>query len=252
MKIRSKINPAYSHLENFIRALPDIFDTSGEVLFSRRNEIRLIENAGLKLVIKNFRTISTANKITFSVTHVTKARKAYENSVRIEQLGIHTPTPVGYVDIYRRGFLMASYFIYLYTPYKSAGTFFDLPYNESEEPLKAFAQFTYRIQKLGIFHNDYNLGNVLYSVDKSKYDFNMVDINRVRFHPYSFKRGMKNLCRLYLPVEKLCLVGSEYSRAAGTDEINTISGLFYYMAKFQSRNRLKGQFKNILRHKKQV
>ena len=39
------INPSHKHLEPFIRRLPLLYDTEGEVIYKSRNEVRLFHAA---------------------------------------------------------------------------------------------------------------------------------------------------------------------------------------------------------------
>lgn len=249
MKTTSVTNPVYCELEGFIRGLPETIENLGSVMFSRRNEIRLTEVSGHKLVIKSFRRINVISRALFAVTGVTKARMAYENALRLLEKGISTPDPVGFTDIFRNGLAAESYYVCLFTDATPAAQLFSAPLDESIAPLKAFARFTFLMHSKGVFHEDYNLGNVFYTAEENGYQFSLVDINRVRFYEYSFSRGLKNLRRLYLPDERLNIIGTEYALASRMEVASTVGLLFQYQEKFRSRIAMKTAVKKIIRKK---
>jgi tRNA A-37 threonylcarbamoyl transferase component Bud32 len=105
-----------------------------------------------------------------------------------------------------------SYFVSLYINCKPTKELFSLPIDECKPALAEFAKFTYRLHKLGIFHGDYGLNNVLYSEAPGGYNFCLIDNNRMRFRMYSQKRAMKNLSRIHLSLEQYAVLASEYAK----------------------------------------
>jgi predicted unusual protein kinase regulating ubiquinone biosynthesis (AarF/ABC1/UbiB family) len=131
---------------------------------------------------------------------------------------------------------------------------FSLPLSESEEAIKIFARFTYQLQRSGLFHDDYNTGNVLYYFNGSDYKFTLIDNNRLRFINYSFRAGIKNLKRLNIPVDKLGVFSAEYANAAHSNEIMTLSAIARNRLLFRYRVYFKQWFKkhNVINGLKKV
>jgi serine/threonine protein kinase len=62
--------------------------------------------------------------------------------------------------------------------------------------LTDFARFTADLHQKGIFHKDYTPGNILFGKVGDHYEFELVDLNRMKFGKVSLKDGYKNLHRL--------------------------------------------------------
>ena len=57
------------------------------------------------------------NRVAYSWFRKSKASRAYENAVRISQLGFDTPAPIAYLETYTNGLLHDTYFVSLQCPY---------------------------------------------------------------------------------------------------------------------------------------
>jgi hypothetical protein len=144
------------------------------------------------------------------------------------QKGITSPQSVAYINCYRYGMLYRSYYVSLHTNYLPLTEILHLPITEAEPALKALARFIYHVHKTGIFHKDLTIRNILYLYKDHQYDFSLIDNNRMRFYPYSFKRGMNNLRRLALPVETVGIIAAEYARQAHVDEILALNAIVFF------------------------
>jgi hypothetical protein len=82
-----------------------------------------------------------------------------------------------------------------------------------DEILRQWVRFTYeKLHKNGIFHLDYSQGNTLITkTDDGKYEFSIVDLNRMTFGPISFEKGLSNFCRLGVDRSTLELIAREYA-----------------------------------------
>jgi hypothetical protein len=123
--------------------------------------------------------------------------------------------------------LNKSFYVSVFTRYLPLKELFDLPVTEAEQALKAFARFIYRVHTEGVFHKDLTIRNVLYIHIGNKYDFSLIDNNRMRFHRYTFKRGMHNLNRLMLPVETIGIIAAEYAHLAAVSEVRTLNAMLF-------------------------
>lgn len=247
MKTEVFVNPNFSYLTNFIKQIPESFNEIGNELHNGRNEVRLVDVNGLKIIVKYFKRITWANRLIFATIRKTKAQRAFEHSILLLKSGFSSPVPVAYVDVYKKGLLFKSFYISLYTDYKPIKQLFSLPIAESEEALKAFSRYTYRLHRAGIFHDDYNLSNVLYSYNGHEYDFSLIDNNRMRFRRYSYGRGIRNLERLKIPVDRMGIIAAEYARESHASDIHILNAMIFYRLQYLFRVSFKKKFKALVR-----
>lgn len=228
MKTEIFVNPNFSHLTEFINKIPDDFDSIGIEIHHGRNEVRKVNLFNLHLTIKYFKKITLANRLIFATIRKSKARRAYEHSKLLIQKGITSPEPIAYINCYRFGLLYKSFYISLFTTYKPLKELLNLPISVSEEGLKAFARFTFRLQNAGILHDDYTIDNVLYDKIGNRYDFSLIDNNRMRFRKFSYARGLKNLERLKVTVDKMGIIAAEYAREANESDLRTLNAMVFF------------------------
>lgn len=236
MKTELFVSPAYSYLRDFIQQIPDDFPHLGDEIYVGRNDVHLVGVQNDILAIKYFKRLTLANRYIFATFRKPKARRAYEYSRVLLNKGITSPEPVAYISCFNYGKLCQDYYVSLYTNYAPVIDFLKLPVTESEQALKALARFIYRVHQEGVFHQDLTTRNILYSYVGNHYDFSLIDTNRMRFHPYTFKRGMQNLSRLSLPVETIGIVAAEYARVAMVNEVRTLNAMVF--ARWRSRIRI--------------
>lgn len=166
------INPKYTFLTDFVRQLeiPGNFFKmdSCTILHDGRNKIALYDIEGVKIVVKSFGHISLPNKIIYGRFRKSKAQRAYEFAVKLKQAGISTPEEVAYIEVRRGGLLSESFYISLYTDYKSMLPLF---YKRTLTPeefshitplLDSLSQFLHKVHQAGVLHNDLNYTNILY------------------------------------------------------------------------------------------
>lgn len=227
MKTEIYIHPSFSNLGDFIQQIPEQFSSMGDEVYNGRNDVRFVSVKGVILAIKYFKRITLANRYIFATVRKSKARRAFEHSELMIQKGITSPQPVAYINCYQYGMLYRSYYVSLHTNYLPLLEILLLPIKEAEPALKAFARFIYRVHQAGIFHKDLTIRNLLYLYEDHQYDFSLIDTNRMRFHPYSFKRGMNNLNRLMLPVETIGIIAAEYARQAHVSELRALNAIVF-------------------------
>lgn len=180
--IRVVLSEPFAGLRSFAERLPEHFATSGEVLFRGRNEIRRFEVEGVSVVVKKFS--NKPLKQLLSLFRRGKADKSYRHGCRLEQLGVLTPSPIGYVEQRAwSGMIREAYYLSSYIPYPSL-----VEVNPSEEHFDRsligdFARFVAELHRLGVLHDDLNTGNVRCEQQAEGMRFWLIDINRMRFAP---------------------------------------------------------------------
>jgi len=228
MKTEIFVNPNFSYLTSFVNQIPLGFNSMGIELHHGRNEVRKVSVDELLVTVKYFKRITLANRFIFATIRKSKAQRAYEHSRMLIRKNLTSPEPVAYVNCYRYGLLYKSFYVSLYTNYSSLTKLLDIPIAESEEGLKAFARFTYNLHSNGILHDDYTVNNVLYSNYGNDYDFSLIDNNRMRFRNYSYRRGLRNLERLKIPVDKMGVIALEYAKEAHASELKTLNAMVFF------------------------
>jgi len=239
------INPAFSSLTDFIKEIPGNFSRIGQEIHTGRNEVREVKVGDTTLVIKYFKRITWVNRFFFAWLRKSKARRSYEYSTELIRRGFSTPAPIAYINCYRHGLLYQCYYICAYTDFRPIAGILTLSLSESEEALRAFARFTFRLHRSGIFHGDFGKWNILYSCRNGQYDFSLIDNNRILFRRYRYKRGVRNLERIGLPLEKLGVIAAEYARQAHASDIRTLNAMFLFRLGYKSRKTFRRWAKNI-------
>ena len=216
MNLKEKVNPDFKDIEGFMRTLPTVFANKGQTLKNDRNEIKIIEHDGLKLCIKSFNRVTAFNKIMYSWFRATKAKRSYNVARRLEHVGIHTPRPVGYVEVYGRWHILKSaYYVSLYLDHQfDMKDVLEKPIDCQEKILTSFAQeMATVVHPAGAWHNDLSVGNVLINpVGTDNWAFSFIDLNRLTFRRriHSIK-GLTNFKKLTNNPVALALIAEQYA-----------------------------------------
>jgi len=213
-KITYEIAPEFRELELWISQLPADFSSSGETIFKLRNEVKVFNVGNYKLNVKAFKVPNLINRFVYVHVRGSKAARSYEYARKFFLLDVPTPQAVGHVECTRNGLLKKSYYISLHLNYNfTLREVLDFDVELRDEILRQWVRFTYeKLHKNGIFHLDYSQGNTLITkTDDGKYQFSIVDLNRMTFGPISFEKGLSNFCRLGVDQATLELIAREYA-----------------------------------------
>lgn len=209
-----KISDDFLEQKDFILNLPDTFDNIGLVLKDNRNIIKKANTTQGTLIIKNFRGMYFFNRLAYSIFKKSKAERSYINSSILNEKGILTPPHVGWLDCYSWGLLTQSYFISVYSPYKTLREMLDENVNnESYKTIlyQHLLTFIIKLHSAGVLHNDFSLGNILVIPTAGGYEFSLVDLNRVSFEEVTFRKGLQNFRKVEIPVEDMNWLIREYA-----------------------------------------
>jgi hypothetical protein len=218
MSSKIEINPAYPSFKNVLLNIKALFDSEGETIHKARNELKVIEIEGLQCVVKAFRVPNLINRFAYAYIRRSKAYKSFHNALKLVQLGVNTPEPIGYIEFYKNGLLQESYFISKHYAYD-----FTMAHVRDDNPsdkkavLEAFAAFTHAIHQKGVWHVDYSGGNILINRTEAGYTFSLVDINRMEFKSITAYEGLENFNKLWLNETDLTLLAQAYAQLAGLD-----------------------------------
>ena len=183
----------------------------GEVLFARRNTIRLTEG----VVVKQFAVPGFWKGLWYGLFSKSKARRSYEYAIRMEGL---TPKPLAFREVRVCGLLRESWYACELSACKH--TFNDLigapDFPKRKALLEAIGRFTATLHQQGILHRDYSGGNILFNEDGSKVE--VIDLNRIRFYnKLSRTQRLLNFERLNIDREALRVLASAYAQQMHED-----------------------------------
>lgn len=183
----------------------------GEVIFSRRNTLRLTES----IIVKQFATPNLLHGIWYGLFAKSKARRSYEYAQRMQGL---TPHPIAYREVRMLGILRESW--YACRKSECSHTFNALighpEFPHRTDILQAIGRFTATLHKQGFLHCDYSGGNILFNADGSHVE--VIDLNRVRFCKHlSHEQRLRNFERLNINREALRTMAVAYANAMHED-----------------------------------
>ena len=247
MNYKFLLHPQFENFKDVLINIAEYFAASNESIHKARNELKTAEILHEKVVIKAFKVPHIINQFAYSYLREGKARKSYNNALRLEALEVTTPTPIGCIEFFRFGLLRESYFLARYEPYDfTIREVFHHKVDDIENILKQFAKFTYEIHQKGVWHVDYSLGNILITKTVESYKFSLVDINRMEFKKISPQEGLRNFNKFWAKDENdLIIIAKEYAHLANIDEKMAISIVLSEAksleAKVNLKRKLKGQ-----------
>ncbi|MCT7539503.1 lipopolysaccharide kinase InaA family protein [Aliarcobacter cryaerophilus] len=224
--LKYKINKSYENIKGFLLNIKDYFKNNSNTIHKARNELKIIDYKGIQTVVKSFKVPNIINQIVYAYFRDSKAKKSYQNAIKLKELNINTPNPIGYIEFYRNYLFKESFFVsekldYLFTirePLRNV----DL--KDREEIIKKFVAFTYNLHKNCVYHKDYSAGNILVlKNEKNEYDFSLVDINRMEFKPIDLELGLDNFAKLWLDESSLNIIAKEYAKLSNTYEEKAIN-----------------------------
>lgn len=219
MAVRYKItvNPDFENLRQFIETIPHRNEELGEVVYRARNVVFRNDETGTPLCIKSFKIPPIYNRIAYTFLRKSKARRSYENALRLLKVGILTPAPVAYIEVYRDSLLERSYYICLMIEAQHVRAWQER--RDGEDIARNVADLLYRLHSAHIWHRDFSPGNVIYDKDGNYY---IIDINRMQFNVRSKKKLAQNFIRINeSPTETENLVRA-YAKRVGISDVQPL------------------------------
>ena len=251
MNIKYNINIKYGkQFKDFLLNIKDYFNKNTNTIHKARNELKIINYNSIDTVVKAFKIPNIINQFAYSYIRGSKARKSYQNGIKLIELGVNTPTPIGYIEFYKFTFLKESFFVSKHQPYDFLirEPLYDENFNDREDIIKQFTSFTYSLHEKDIYHKDYSAGNTLVMRNKDgSYTFSIVDINRMEFKSVDLNLAMKNFNKLWADEQTLTIIAKEYATKSGYKEEKCIDLILYHDKKLKEfvkrRREIKGFFK---------
>ncbi|WP_343617838.1 Kdo domain containing protein [Flavobacterium sp.] len=212
-----KVNPIFEASTALILDKIKTFNTSG-TLFGNgdRNKIKLFSIDDKTINIKSFKIPNLINKVAYRYFRKSKAKRSFEFATILLEKGIGTPQPIAFLENFNLIGLKDSYYAseHLITEL-TYRELVEIPdYQDHDNILRQFVKFTFDLHEKGVEFLDHSPGNTLIKkIDNSKYEFFLVDLNRMNFHDaMSFEQRMNNFSRLTPKKEMIEVMSNEYSK----------------------------------------
>ncbi|WP_394345974.1 lipopolysaccharide kinase InaA family protein [Flavobacterium humi] len=250
MKPIQHFNPLFVSLQKELTAVIREFGSSGTVLENgKRNVIKIFPLGVINANVKSFKIPKFYNKIVYRYFRKSKAKRSFEYANILMQNGIGTPQPIAYFENYDTVGLHDSYYVSEHL--QADLTYRELvetDYPDTENILRQFTAFSFQLHEKGIEFLDHSPGNTLIKKnEEGKYDFFLVDLNRMKFHKQmSFETRMKNLSRLTPKKEMVMIMSDAYAKLYSRPYVEVFDKMWGYTSQFQERyfrkRRLKKRF----------
>jgi hypothetical protein len=232
------IHPNYSHLATKLTDVLHNFSKKGEyVTKGERNVIKMVQLEGTSFNIKKFKTPNAFQSLVYQYVRKSKAKRSYEYALKLIEMGINTPFPVAYLEVFSFG-LKESFYVCEHINYDF--DFRELIHNpefkKRNEVLKQFTKFSFNLHEKGVNFLDHSPGNTLIiETEENEFEFYLIDLNRMRFEAMDFNARMFNLRRLWLSKTMMKVMAEEYAELYDKSVDGTYALMLHYSREFQKK-----------------
>lgn len=228
------LNPKYIHLRPWIEQLPEHFEKEGKIIYNARNQIRIMRASdGSEVCVKRFHAPRFLNSYIYHYLKRSKARRSYENALFLLAHKVGTPEPIAYIEQYTWNGLAQSYLVTMPSSLTHLHREFTLAYTpELDETIAPLAQFTAHMHEEWINHLDFSPGNILWDSVNGTYQFEIIDLNRMKFGPVSLKEGCRSIRRICARRYFFDRFADEYAKARQMDATKCRYWIHYYRDRF--------------------
>lgn len=244
---------SYKNYENQILDIINNFENTGTLFGNgKRNKIKIFDLKDKKLNIKSFKIPNLINKVAYKYFRKSKARRSFEYASILLEKGIGTPQPVAYFENFNFLGLKESYYIseHLEAELTFRELVLNLSYPNHESILRQCTRFIFELHEKGIEFLDNSPGNILITQsDLNKYNFFLVDLNRMNFHQnLNFEQRMNNFNRLTPDKGMIEVMSNEYSKVyTEKTEADIFDKMWESTNQFQEGFRKKKRIKKTLK-----
>ena len=209
----------YQFLSDFMYSLPKLFkEEQGKLIHNGRNQLRVFTVDGENYVVKSFKRPHFINQWVYGLFRPSKAKRSYEHSLLLQEIGVGVPQPIGYFNI-RCGLLFDKSY-YVCKESKCTHVYqelFESKFDYEEDVLRAVGRLSALLHNNGYAHKDFGRGNILFEKVGEQVVLELVDLNRLLIGPLSIEAGCKNLERLPATPQMHRWIAEEYGKARGFD-----------------------------------
>lgn len=232
------VHPKYSHLATKLRdALNNFSNNDDFVTKGERNVIKKSSLENNSFNIKKFKTPNVFQSFVYQYLRKSKAKRSFEYAEKLIALGINTPFPVAYLERISLG-LKESFYIceHLHYDFDFRELIHKPKFKNRDEILKQFTEFTFNLHEKGVNFLDHSPGNTLIvERQEEKYDFYLIDLNRMRFETMNFEKRMFNFRRLWLSKKMIQVMAGHYAHLYNKPVAETQALMSRYSRAFQKK-----------------
>lgn len=221
--MRITIHPKYQNQERAILQLVKTFFDEGDLIVKgSRNIIKSNLLGTEKINIKFFQKPGLLKSIIYSFFRSSKAKRSFDYANYLFEHNIPTPFPIAFVEERNTlGMLGNSFYFCEQIDYDF--TIRELIHNplflERNIILEQFAEFTFKMHEAKINFLDHSPGNTLIvNKGNEKYEFYLIDLNRMKFENLSIQKRMDNLKKMWLSKLMVKVIAKKYSKLSNQPE----------------------------------
>ncbi len=256
IKSQVHIEELYKSYHHEIVQLPHILQGEGVTLHSGRNIIKKITLSiqnlpSLDVTIKSFSLPLWPQGLIYTYGRPSKAVRCMDHARKLLDLKVPTPDPIAFLEYRKFECLRQSYYICRYHPHDFnlasllQGGVSHGP--KTEDLFNDFVQFTFQLHEKGVFHLDYNPGNILVTEKEGSFEFSIVDINRLCFQTMDMNDRISCLVRVTSIVDFIRIIGEKYAKIYGVNEKDFCHKLEKSFFQFKSQRRRLQKIKSWFR-----
>ena len=243
---RIRIGEPYRAYRGQIGDLPRRLADQGITLHAGRNLIRTSTiscpgRGSIEVAVKAFAVPSRPRGFIYAHLRQSKARRSMINAQKLVELGVGTPDPIACIEYQGSGCLRHSYYVsrYWHHDYDLTSLLYRGANHDrnTEVLLEQLVRFTVAQHDYGVLHRDYNPGNILVRSGGEKFEFALVDLNRLNFKHLEMRDRISGLVRLTTVIDYLRNIGRRYARLYGVDPDDFCRRLEDEQFRFLSRRR---------------
>jgi serine/threonine protein kinase len=208
-------------LKDFVLNIKTYFNQKDNlVIYNKRNIIKVINFEGKKYVVKSFKIPHLLNQIVYRFFRESKAKRSFFNSIRLKKMHINTPEPIGYIEFpthfrFKESFYISELFDF---DFEIRAVFLDKNFEDRENILKKFIEYTYTLHQKGVYHIDYSPGNILIKKENNNYIFSIIDVNRMKFLELDNNLRMKSISKLTTDINDNNFMIQHYAKISKVDK----------------------------------
>ncbi len=217
------LNPNYIKSEkSILQLVKSFFDQGNLIVQGSRNTIKsnFLENETIN--IKFFKKPGFIKSIIYSFFRSTKAKRSFDYANYLIDHLIETPIPIAYVEERNSlGFLGDSFYICQQIDYDFTirELIHDPLFLNRNEILEEFTEFTFKMHEAKVNFLDHSPGNTLIIKNgNGRYDFFLIDLNRMKFEDLSIEMRMDNFKKMWLSKQMVKVVAKKYAELSNLSE----------------------------------
>ncbi len=250
MKSNKTIHRNFECNRTFFNDIINNFDSKGENFGNQdRNSLKLFKLDNKTINVKSFKVPNIVNQIAYRFFRKSKAQRSFEYANKLKELNIGTPQPIAYYEYKTPLFFNKSFYISEQIDcdltYRELTTDFNITnYNKI---LRAFTRFTFNLHKKNIHFLDHSPGNTLIKKIDNKYNFYLVDLNRMEFKTLDFETRIKNFSKLTIHKQMVEVMSDEYAKCSGENYDTIFNLMWKFTQEFQNKYHRKRRLKKKLK-----